>query len=58
MLLGIEDDLSVRPQVLCKICFCRIEHYEVTVKELTAFKELYKANLPRQRADGENSLTN
>ena len=32
MLLGIEDDLSVRPQVLCKICFCRIEHYEVTVK--------------------------
>ena len=55
MLLGVEDDLSVGPRVLCKKCFCRIERYETTVKELTAFKELYKANLPRWRAEHSRS---
>jgi len=55
MLLGVEDDLSVGPRVLCKKCFRRIERYETTVKELNSFKELYKANLPCWRADGEHS---
>ena len=54
-LLAVEDDnLSVRPRILCNKCYRRIEKFEATVKEVANLKECYEQNIIRWKGEATN----